>query len=69
MYAIHAVITSSAVVKKTKSMPITVLHIGNSGHIIELVWFRAPYVKNELTVGKHFVLYGKVKINPGKNTM
>lgn len=69
MYAIHAVITSSAVVKKTKSMPITVLHIGNSGHIIKLVWFRAPYVKNELTVGKHFVFYGKVKINSGKYIM
>ena len=47
MYAVHAIITSSAVVKKTRSMSITVLHIGSTGHMIELVWFRAPYIKNE----------------------
>lgn len=69
MYAVHAIITSSAVVKKTRSMSITVLHIGSTGHMIELVWFRAPYIKNELAVGKHFVFYGKIRISSGKYTM
>ena len=47
----------------------TILDIGNVGHKIELVWFRMPYLKTTLQLGKHFVFYGKVIIKNGRYTM
>lgn len=69
IYAIHAKITQSAIVKKTSRLPVTILDIGNVGHKIELVWFRMPYLKTTLQLGKHFVFYGKVIIKNGRYTM
>lgn len=48
------------VVRRTKSMPITVTSIGAMGVELELVWFRAPYIKSQLKPGNLYVFYGKV---------
>ena len=68
-YAVHAVIKRSAVTKKTRNMIITLLDIGSAGHMIKLTWYRMPYLKNEFTMGRHLVFYGKVKPKNGKYTM
>ena len=66
MYAIHALLSQAPVVKNTGRMPVTILTIGNTGHKIQIIWFRMPYLKSTLVPGKHFVFYGKVGIKNGK---
>lgn len=48
------------VVRRTRSMPITVTTIGEAGQTLELVWFRMPYIKSQLKPGNVYVFYGKV---------
>ncbi len=52
-------ILTQPVVKKTRSMLITVAKIGTAGVDMELVWFRMPYVKNQLKPGSTYIFYGK----------
>lgn len=40
-------------------MLITVAKIGTAGVDMELVWFRMPYVKNQLKPGSTYIFYGK----------
>ena len=68
-YAVHALIKTPVVVKNTRKMPVSLLTIGDSGHKISLVWFRMPYIKNSLPVGKHVVFYGSIVIKKGIYTM
>ena len=59
-HGVFAKVSSTPVVKSTRSMQITLLSIGSSGHKIELVWYRMPYIKNTLKTGQYYVFYGKV---------
>lgn len=68
-YAVAARVTSVPVVKSTRSMQITLLAIGSSGHRIELVWYRMPYIKNTLKTGQYYVFYGKVSPKNGRYVM
>ena len=52
-YAIHAVIKKAPVVKNTARMQITLQDIGSPGHMIQLVWYRMPYLKAQLVQGRH----------------
>ena len=58
-HAVVAKITTSPVVKSTRSMQITLVTIGSSGHRMELIWYRMPYIKNTLKLGQYYVFYGK----------
>lgn len=60
-YAIHAVIKSSPLTKNTKNMSIILQNIGSHGHMIQLIWYRMPYIRNELQLGKHMIFFGKIK--------
>ena len=51
-YAIHAVIKKAPVVKNTARMQITLQDIGSPGHMIQLVWYRMPYLKAQLVQGE-----------------
>lgn len=68
-YAVAAKIGVPPVVKSTRSMQITLLTIGSSGHKMEIVWYRMPYLKNTLIPGKYFVFYGKVMVKHGHYVM
>lgn len=57
------------VVKKVRTMQITVTTIGDSHVKLNLVWFRMPYIKNSLSVGESYVFYGKVQHKNGRLTM
>lgn len=57
------------IVKKVRSMQITVATIGEAGAKMNLVWFRMPYIKNTLHSGENYVFYGKVQHKNGRLTM
>lgn len=68
-YAIHAVIRKSPLVKNTGRMQITLQDIGSPGHMIQLIWYRMPYLKAQLTQGRHLIFYGRIKPKGGKYVM
>ena len=57
------------VVRRTRSMPVTVTTIGEAGAQLELVWFRMPYIKSQLKPGNIYVFYGKVTRKNGRLVM
>lgn len=57
------------VVRRARSMPVTVTSITAMGVKLELVWFRMPYIKNQLNAGKTYVFYGKVQNKNGRLVM
>ena len=58
--AVVGCITRTPAVRRTKSMLVTVTTIGVPGEELELVWFRMPYMKNQLKVGSTHIFYGKI---------
>ncbi len=68
-YAIHAVIKKASVVKNTARMQITLQDIGSPGHMIQLVWYRMPYLKAQLVQGRHLIFYGHIKPKGGRYVM
>lgn len=56
-------------------MQVTVLDIGGEpqgdgrGPKLQLVWYRMPYIKNTLSVGRYYVFYGKITSKSGKYVM
>ena len=68
-HAIAARIQSTPVVKSTRRMQITLLTIGSTGHKIQLIWYRMPYIKNSIHRGQYFVFYGQVSVKDGKYVM
>lgn len=68
-HAILARVNQTPTVKATRSMQITLLNIGDSGHKIQCVWYRMPYIKSQLIPGRHYVFYGKINIKDHKYVM
>ncbi len=69
MNALLITVKKSPVVKKTRSMDITILTdiVGNTP--IQFIWFRMPYIKSSLLSGKQYVLYGKIALKKKIFTM
>lgn len=67
--AVFGRILQSPVVRKARSMAITVTSIGAMGVSIQLVWYRMPYIKNNLKPGNLYIFYGKVGKKNGRLTM
>lgn len=65
----HAVIKKAPVVKNTARMQITLQDIGSPGHMIQLVWYRMPYLKAQLVQGRHLIFYGHIKPKGGRYVM
>lgn len=68
-HALFVQVTRSVVVKNTSRMPIALLDVGDEGHKIQLVWYHMPYIKNTITVGKHYIFYGKIIIKNKRYVM
>ncbi len=62
-------ILQSPVVRKARNMAITVTSIGAMGVTLNLVWYRMPYVKNNLKPGNLYIFYGKTTRKNGRLTM
>lgn len=56
-------------VRRTRSMPVTVTAVGTPEVQMELVWFRMPYIKNQVSAGSTYVFYGKVQNKGGRLVM
>lgn len=69
MHAIVAQVRTSPVVKNTRRMQLTLLTIGSTGHKMQLIWYRMPYIKNSLKLNQYCVFYGKVVIKDAKYVM
>lgn len=67
--AVFGRILKTPVVRRTKSMPVTVTSIEALGVEMELVWFRMPYVKNNLKPGNTYIFYGKAERKNGRLVM
>ena len=67
--AIYAMLKTPALVKKTRSMDLTIATAFSDGVAVEMVWFRAPYVRAQLDVGKTYIFYGKLEFGHGKYSM
>ena len=67
--AVIGQIRQTPVVKRVRSMQITVTSIAGMGKRLELVWFRLPYIKNSLHPGGTYVFYGKVQHKNGRFVM
>lgn len=67
--AIIGRVLKTPVVRRTRSMPVTVTSIGTAESFMELVWFRMPYIKNQLAAGNTYVFYGKVQRKNGRLVM
>ncbi len=62
-------VENPAVVKRARSMQITIC-IGSLGSTqMEFIWFRMPYVRNSLIKGQTYILYGSVQDKNGRLTM
>ena len=61
-FAIRAVVKKSPSSRNGRNMNITTLTIGEAPKKLELVWFRAPYIKNQLLPGKEYVFFGKMVV-------
>ena len=68
-HAIVAQVRTSPVVKSTRRMQLTLLTIGSVGYKMQLIWYRQPYIRNNLKANQYYVFYGKVTIKEGKYVM
>lgn len=68
-HAIVAQVRTAPVVKSTRRMQLTLLTIGSVGHKMQLIWYRQPYIRNNLKANQYYVFYGKVAIKEGKYVM
>ena len=67
--AVFGQIRQTPVVKRVRSMQITVTSISELGKRLELVWFRLSYIKNSLHAGESYIFYGKVQHKNGRLVM
>ncbi|MBR5317757.1 MAG: ATP-dependent DNA helicase RecG [Lachnospiraceae bacterium] len=67
--AVLGKVVAAPIVKKVRSMQLTVTTIGDMSAKMNLVWFRMPYMKNSLVLGESYVFYGKVQHKNGRLCM
>ena len=67
--AIRAVVKKSPASRNGRTMNITTLTIGEAPKKLELVWFRAPYIKNQILPGKEYVFFGKMVVKNNRWVM
>lgn len=69
MNAVSVRVKKSPVTRSGRKMQVTVLAAEGEKEKLELVWYRMPYIKNTLTVGRFYVFYGKIAEKSGKYVM
>ena len=61
IYAVFGKVLTTPILKRTNRMEIVQTKIGDYTGSMELVWFRAPYIRSQLKMGEAYIFYGKVK--------
>ena len=47
--------------KRTRSMDISIGQGNVDGELLELIWFRMPYIRNQVSPGRAYIFYGELK--------
>lgn len=47
--------------KRTRSMDISIGQGNVGGELLELIWFRMPYIRNQVAPGRAYIFYGELK--------
>ena len=47
--------------KRTRSMDISIGQGTVDGELLELIWFRMPYIRNQVAPGRAYIFYGELK--------
>jgi len=61
IFAVAGRVLSAPVLKRTNRMEIVQAKIGDREKSMDLVWFRAPYIKSKLKPGETYIFYGRAK--------
>lgn len=67
--AAEGIILSQPLLRRTKSGDVTIAHMECCGEMIELLWFKAPYIRSIVKKNMSFVMYGKLSVRSGKYVM
>lgn len=67
--AVTGRVLKSPVVRRARNMAVAFTTIGTADAELELVWFRMPYIKNNVLPGNTYVFYGKTSRKNGKLCM
>lgn len=59
--AVRGIVTAVPVRKQTSRMEIVQARVRDAEGAIDLVWFRAPYIRSRLKPGETWIFYGRVK--------
>ena len=57
IFAVAGRVLSAPVLKRTNRMEIVQAKIGDREKSMDLVWFRAPYIKSKLKPGETYIFY------------
>ena len=68
-FAIRAIVKKGPASRSGRSMNITTLTLGEAPKKLELVWFRSPYIKNQIQPGKEYVFFGHMVVKNKRWTM
>lgn len=67
--AARGTIISQPLVKRTKNGDVVIAYMECCGETIELLWFKAPYIRSVIKRNCDFVFYGKLTVRAGKYIM
>lgn len=68
-YAVVGKVMSMPILKRAGRMEIVQTKVGDFSGSLDLVWFRAPYIRSQLKPGETYIFYGKVKLKGRKYGM
>ena len=69
VYAFHVRLCSSPVTRNTRAMQISTAQFSDGTGKVEAVWFRMPYICNQLNREPEVILYGKLTLKNKKYVM
>lgn len=67
--AAEGIIISQPLIRRTGKGDITIAHMECCGEMIELLWFKAPYIRSIIKKNMSFIMYGKLSVRSGRFVM
>lgn len=67
--AAEGTIISQPLLRRTKNGDVTIAHMECCGEMIELLWFKAPYIRSVIKKNMTFVMHGKLSSRSGRLLM
>lgn len=67
--ALEGVIISQPILRKTGRGDVIVANMNANEELVELLWFRAPYIRAVVKKNQKFIMYGKLSVRSGRYVM